>query len=285
MRQVADGVLRDLKLDQHQVLIVAHKDTPHRHMHFVVNRVHPEEGRAWRPSHTKRKIEASLRRLELDHGLRVVPGRLAPVPERAREAAAERAAPAPRPVRGDKAFLDDVKERARPVFQRAHSWAELESGLAEAGLRVRMNGRGMSVTDGQREVKASEIGRAFSRNEIEKRVGAYSAYRARVAVAGDRPAPQREAAGATAPPRPGSAWPTPGAQTEAPRIPVGMRIRARRWHRASASSGVPTAASTTTWRSSMTILPKPAGRSSAPPRVPLSGWPLKFARRQIALER
>lgn len=72
---------------------------------------------------------------------------------------------------------------------------ESENGLAEAGLRVRMNGRGMSVTDGQREVKASEIDRAFSRNNIEKRFGAYSAYRARVAVAGDRPAPQREAAG------------------------------------------------------------------------------------------
>lgn len=214
MRQVADGILRDLKLDQHQVLIVAHKDTAHRHMHFVVNRVHPDEGRAWKPSHTKRKIEASLRRLEVEHGLRIVPGRLAPVPERAREAAADRPAPSPRPARGDAAFLEDVKERARPVFQRARSWAELESGLAEAGLRVRMNGRGMSVTDGQREVKASEIDRAFSRNNIEKRFGAYSAYRARVAVAGDRPAPQRDAAGASAPPRPGAARSGHGTQTE-----------------------------------------------------------------------
>lgn len=213
MRKVADGVLRDLKLDQHQVLIVAHKDTPHRHMHFVVNRVHPEERRAWRPSHTKRKIEASLRRLEVEHGLRIVPGRLAPVPEHAREAAAERHAPSPRPARGDAAFLDDVKERAGPVFQRARSWGELESGLAEAGLRLRIKGPGMSVTDGKQEVKASEIHRAFSRNEIEKRFGAYSAYRARVAVAGDRP-PPREAAGVTAPPRPGTARPAPGAQTE-----------------------------------------------------------------------
>ncbi|HEX6749896.1 MAG TPA: relaxase/mobilization nuclease domain-containing protein [Longimicrobium sp.] len=213
MRQVADGVLRDLKLDQHQVLIVAHKDTPHRHMHFVVNRVHPEEGRAWKPSHTKRKIEASLRRLEVEHGLRIVPGRLAPVPERVREPAAERPAPSPRPARGDAAFLDDVTARARPVFERARSWAELESGLAEAGLRVRMNGRGMSVTDGQREVKASEIHRAFSRNAIEKRFGTYSAYRARVAVA-DRPSAQREASGTAAPPHPGAARSAPAAQTD-----------------------------------------------------------------------
>lgn len=188
MRNVADGVLRDLQLDRHQVLIVAHKDTAHRHMHVVVNRVHPEEARAWKPSHTKRKIEASLRRLEVEHGLRVVPGRLAPVPERARGAATDRPVPEPRPARGDAAFLDEVKTRARPTFEAARSWAELERGLAEAGLRVRMNGRGMSVTDGQREVKASEIDRAFSRSRIEQRFGTYSSYRARVAVGGARPA-------------------------------------------------------------------------------------------------
>lgn len=228
MRQVADGILRDLKLDQHQVLIVAHKDTAHRHMHFVVNRVHPEEGRAWKPSHTKRKIEASLRRLELDHGLRVVPGRLAPVPEHAREGAVNRPAPAPRPVRGDDAFLKDVKERAHPVFQRARSWGELENGLAEAGLRVRMNGRGMSVTDGEREVKASHIDRAFSLNNVEKRFGStYSAYRARVAVAADRPAPQREAGSAAAPPRPGAARAAPGERTDAPAPHSGRNAQAR----------------------------------------------------------
>lgn len=242
MRHVADGVLRDLKLDQHQVLIVAHKDTPHRHMHFVVNRVHPEEGRAWRPSHTKRKIEASLRRLEVEHGLRIVHGRLAPVPERVRVAAAERPAPSPRPARGDASFLEDVKERARPVFLHARSWGELQSGLAEAGLSIRIKGPGMAVTDGQREVKASEIHRAFSRNEIEKRFGAYSAYRARVAVAGNRSVPQREAAGATAPPRPGTARPAPGAQTEGathsgrntetrPPVPPGERVFWRAYRR------------------------------------------------------
>ncbi|MDB4950449.1 MAG: relaxase/mobilization nuclease domain protein [Gemmatimonadetes bacterium] len=214
MRKVADGVLRDLKLDQHQVLIVAHKDRAHPHMHVVVNRVHPEQGRAWKPSHTKRRIEASLRRLEVEHGLRVVPGRLAPVPENARGVAAVRPAAAPRPSHGDAAFLADVKDRARAVFQRATSWGELESGLAEAGLRVRMNGRGMSVTDGQREVKASEIDRAFSRNAIEKRFGAYSSYRARVAVAVEQPSPSRDAAAVAVPTRPATARPGPASPQE-----------------------------------------------------------------------
>lgn len=206
MRSAADGVLRDLELDKHQVLIVAHKDTGNAHMHVVVNRVHPDEHRAWRPGHSKRRIEAAMRRQEVRLGLRIVPGRLAPVPGRD---GSDRPEPAPRLQRGDAAFLADVKNRAGPVFERARSWAELESGLAEVGLRVRMNGRGMSVTDGVKEVKASEVKAAFSRGSVEKRFGTYSSYRARVAVADSPPAPSRTA-------RPAAERSAPGAESAAP---------------------------------------------------------------------
>ncbi len=47
MERVADRLLAELKLQGHQVVIVAHKDRPHAHMHLMVNRVHPETGRAW----------------------------------------------------------------------------------------------------------------------------------------------------------------------------------------------------------------------------------------------
>jgi hypothetical protein len=94
-------------------------------------------------------------------GWRVVPGTHARVPELV--GAAQVRGPASRAGRGDATFLRDVQERAAPVLQRARTWGEVEQGLAQHGLAVRVNGRGMSVTDGRQQVKASEVDRAFSR--------------------------------------------------------------------------------------------------------------------------
>jgi hypothetical protein len=38
--------LKALGLDDHEVLMIAHRDEPHPHLHLIVNRVHPETGKA-----------------------------------------------------------------------------------------------------------------------------------------------------------------------------------------------------------------------------------------------
>ena len=178
MRRIADRTLSDLGLQEHQVLIVAHRDRQHPHMHFIVNTVHPERRRAWSNSWDYRRIETSLRAQEADFGLRVVPGRHAPVPERARR----RVERGPAPVRGDAAFVARVRAEVGPHLARARTWDELERPLAERGLALRIKGRGMVITDGAREVKASEIDPAASRFRLERRLGRFSDHRARDAA-------------------------------------------------------------------------------------------------------
>ena len=46
MSQAVDGSLKALGLEHHQALVVAHGDTQHPHVHVIVNRVHPETGKA-----------------------------------------------------------------------------------------------------------------------------------------------------------------------------------------------------------------------------------------------
>jgi hypothetical protein len=177
MKRVMARTLTDLGLGEHQAVIVAHIDTDDPHVHAMVNRVHPETGVAWKGSWSRLRTEASLRQQELDEGLRVVPGWLARVPGH------PELRPRPRLARADGEFLREVRERAEPVLKRARSWADVEAGLAEFRLSVRVNGRGMSVTDGRQVVKASEVGPQFSRGNLEEQFGRYSDYRARVAVA------------------------------------------------------------------------------------------------------
>jgi Relaxase/Mobilisation nuclease domain len=179
IKRVLQRTLRDVGLGEHQAILLEHHDTAVPHGHAIVNRVHPETGRAWKGSFSKTRIEASLRRQEQEEGLRVVPGWLAVVP------GAPELRPRPRLARADQEFLRNVKERAGPVLKQAQSWSEVDAGLAELGLRVRVNGRGMSVTDGEQEVKASQIDGQVSRFQLEKQFGRYSDYRLRRALASE----------------------------------------------------------------------------------------------------
>jgi hypothetical protein len=72
MERVADRVLAELKLNQHQAIIVAHGDRAHPHMHILVNRVHPETGRVWDRWQDYALIQRALREEERALGLRQV---------------------------------------------------------------------------------------------------------------------------------------------------------------------------------------------------------------------
>src|SRR5438552_9377800 len=76
MQAVADRVLADLGLAEHQALLVAHRDRAHPHIHIMVNRVHPDTGVAWDRWKDRPRIERALRELERELGLREVAGRL-----------------------------------------------------------------------------------------------------------------------------------------------------------------------------------------------------------------
>lgn len=187
LRRIAGRTIHDLGLQEYEVAVFCHNDRSHPHLHFVANRVHPERGTLWSKWRDRYRFEHSMRAQERELGLRVVPGWLAPVPGEAeitrggKEAAARK--PRPAPVRGDAAFLQDVIDRATPSVEGAQSWAELDRRLAEQGLSLFVKGGGFRITDGRRQVKASEVGRAFSRRNLEKRFGSYPDYRTRMAAA------------------------------------------------------------------------------------------------------
>lgn len=56
MVSAADGVLGALGAQDHQVLIVAHTDSEHRHIHLVINRVSPIDGRILPSSKERLKV-------------------------------------------------------------------------------------------------------------------------------------------------------------------------------------------------------------------------------------
>ncbi|MGH7618568.1 MAG: relaxase/mobilization nuclease domain-containing protein [Gemmatimonadaceae bacterium] len=72
MERVANRVLGELKLQEHQAIIVAHADRAHPHLHILINRVHPETGRVWDRWQDYPTIQRALREEERALGLRQV---------------------------------------------------------------------------------------------------------------------------------------------------------------------------------------------------------------------
>src|SRR6266705_2509857 len=172
MQAVADRVLADLGLAEHQALLVAHRDRSHPHVHIMVNRVHPETGVAWDRWKDRAQIERTLRELERELGLREVAGRLYRLdgqepPDRAPLTNGERRQ-AERT--GDPAFPDQVRAHL-PELRAARSWSELEATLAQHGLRLERKGQGLVITDGKQQVKASRVARDLSLRRLEQRFG------------------------------------------------------------------------------------------------------------------
>lgn len=160
MQAVADRVLHDLGLCEHQALMVAHRDRAHPHVHVMVNRVHPETGVAWERWQDRPKIERTLRAIERELGLREVAGRL--YQSEAKEP----------PERTRDAGFDEQVRAHLPDLRAARSWAELEARLAAHGLRIEAKGQGIVITDGEHEVKASRVARDMSLRRLEERFGA-----------------------------------------------------------------------------------------------------------------
>lgn len=172
MERVADRLLQDLGLAEHQAVLVAHQDRAHPHVHLMVNRIHPDTGVAWERWQDRPRIERTLREAERALGLREVPGRLhqldgqAP-PERALLTNGERRQ-AERS--GEMAYPERVQVHVAE-YRAARSWEELAERLTAHGFRLERKGQGLVITDGERQVKASRIGRDLSLQRLEARFG------------------------------------------------------------------------------------------------------------------
>ena len=182
MVNIADDVIRRMGLQEHQTLIVAHKDRDHAHFHILTNRVHPEQLTAWERWQDHRRLETALRNIEIEHGLEYTPGwlyahpdrpNLRPNPEQTKTSAEIR--------RGREAFADVLQRRGvTEQLKEATSWDDLEKRLGKHGLHLQRAGRGLQLTDGKRTAKPSRLDRHSSIGHLEERFDeTYKAYRAK----------------------------------------------------------------------------------------------------------
>ncbi|WBT37698.1 relaxase/mobilization nuclease domain-containing protein [Hyphomicrobium sp. DMF-1] len=176
MRMVADRALSDLGLQDHQTVLAAHRDTAHRHLHIMVNRVHPETGKAWHTGKDWERLERSIARQAMELGFLKVEGRhntpekMAREAKRARDAEYQMATRKDGRVPLDRWGLEEVRSRRAqlgPMFEQARSWDHLERLLSAEGLSISAKGQGLVIDDGIGFMKLSDLRKELRLNGLE----------------------------------------------------------------------------------------------------------------------
>lgn len=176
MEMVADGTLADMGLSEHQAVLIAHDDTAHRHLHLLINRVHPETGKAWHTGKDYARLEQSMARQAVLHSQIVVPGRhnspeqFKDTPKHVRnsEYRMHERVGGPRPK--DRWTFEEIKSRRtqlNPIFESARSWDQLSRALETQGLSLSKKGQGLIVSDEHGFMKLSDLGKEIRLKGLE----------------------------------------------------------------------------------------------------------------------
>lgn len=82
MIDAAQSFLKHMGWDEHQAVLIAHDDKAYRHVHLVVNAIHPETGRKLDDGYERRRAQAWGLAYEQEQGRIFCEERLKPIPER-----------------------------------------------------------------------------------------------------------------------------------------------------------------------------------------------------------
>jgi hypothetical protein len=146
---------------------VRHDDTDNPHVHVMANRVGPD-GKAASDSQSYAKVEAALRKIEVERGWAPVVGRNAPAPATGRRMTGHRTSRDPR--------QHQVPDRVRRSLLHAETWADLHQGVRGAGWRLEIvqKGRGsgaLLVGPSGERVAAGRIDRGATLTNLRRRLG------------------------------------------------------------------------------------------------------------------
>lgn len=175
LKAIEGRICEGLGFGEHQRVSAVHTDTDNLHIHIAINKIHPTRYTTHEPYYPHKELAKLCEKLEQEFGLERDNHKANKLGSQNRAEDMERHA-------GIESLLGWIKRECQEQIQGAQSWAELHKVMRENGLEIHLRGNGLVVTaeDGT-TVKASSIGRDYSKNKLEARFGAFE------------PSPERQA--------------------------------------------------------------------------------------------
>gem|GEM_PF-683660 len=173
LQAVENEMCEALGFAEHQRLSVVHTDTDNLHIHIAINKVSPNKPyRVHAPYNDYYTIQKVCAKLEQKYGLEVDNHKI-------KKTRAQNKAGDIEHHTGIETLLgwmerNHIDEEIRQV----NSWQELHEVLADNGLLLKKRGNGFifeAIKEGI-QVKASSLGREFSKSNLEKRFGEFEIF-------------------------------------------------------------------------------------------------------------
>ena len=171
LKVIEERIAKSYGLENHQRISVCHNDTDSYHMHIVINMINPKtfkkNGDKWHNFFDLQKLAGDLEeQLNLQR-----------TNHTSQKTSAQSKVDDIESRSGIETFCSYVKGR-KDIIKNAKSWQELHQKLAEEGIAIKLHGNGLifqSLGKEQYSVKASTVDRAFSKAQLEKRLGKFQA--------------------------------------------------------------------------------------------------------------
>jgi hypothetical protein len=169
--------------ESHLAVFALHRNTENYHLHVVLNRVNPVtmrvEDKGWCIDKAHKAIAEIVHTqgCEAEKNARYVADRSGQVTRssRTRELQPGSKARDHENATGEKSCERIAQEKAAPILLNAKSWAQVHEGLAQVDMRYERKGSGAILWMGDQPLKASCIGREFSRSRMEELFGEFQA--------------------------------------------------------------------------------------------------------------
>ncbi|MFX1695884.1 TraI/MobA(P) family conjugative relaxase [Paraburkholderia sp. A1RO-1] len=151
----------------HQRISAVHHDTDNLHIHIAINKIHPTRHTIHEPYYPHRMLAGLCAVLEQDFGLQ-------PDNHEPRRRGAEARAADMERHSGIESLVGWIKRECLNEIRGAQSWTELHEVMRLNGLEMRARGNGLVIEAGDStQVKASTLGREFSKAKLEGRYGPF----------------------------------------------------------------------------------------------------------------
>ena len=167
LREIEESVTSSIGFKEHQRISVVHHDTDNLHIHVAINKIHPKTINMIEPYRAYKTFAEIASKLEIELGLKITN-------HQTRKNRSENLADDMEHHSGIESLINWMKLHCKEKIEAANSWMEIHSVLAEHGLMMRVKANGFVFCNAQGlTVKASSISRAFSKKNLESRLGSF----------------------------------------------------------------------------------------------------------------
>ncbi|MGZ5198876.1 MAG: TraI/MobA(P) family conjugative relaxase [Telluria sp.] len=169
MQAIEQRICDGIGFAGHQRVSVVHHDTDNLHLHIAINKIHPQRYTIHEPYLAYQTLARFCDLLENQYGLQKYN-------HQARKCGAENRADDMEHHAGVESLIGWIHRTCKEELGAATSWTQLHAALAQHGRQVQARGNGLViVADDGTAIKASSVGREFSKPKLELRLGQYLA--------------------------------------------------------------------------------------------------------------